>query len=341
MMKDGSTLIMKKKVTLADIAAACGTSTVTVSKALADKSGVGEEMRRKIKETAESMGYISARSPFGLKNENVCVIVPSKFINPNGSFYWALYNSLVVRLKKDNMYSIMENLSEEDERDLVLPKLVTENKVAAVISLGQLSPEYAEKLIEARPETLLLDYYIPEITADSIVTNGYSGGYKLTAYLISQGHKNIGFIGSRFATSSIFDRYMGYLKAMIANGLEVRSDWTIDDRDDSRDFIEFDFPKEMPTAFVCNCDEAAYRAIKQLKSMGYDVPGDISVVGYDNYLISEVSEPSITTINVDSEYMADIAVSAVEERMLDPNGVRRTRTIDGDLVIKNSVKNIG
>ena len=78
------------------------------------------------------------------------------------------------------------------------------------------------------------------------------------------GHRKIGFIGSKFATSSIFDRYMGYLKALIENGLEVREDWVIDDRN-QRDFIEMTFPEEMPTAFVCNCDEAAYHAIRQLR----------------------------------------------------------------------------
>mgnify|MGYP000105062844 CR=1 FL=1 len=94
----------------------------------------------------------------------------------------------------------------------------------------------------------------------------------------------------------------------------------------------------MPTAFVCNCDEAAYRAIRQLRGMGYNVPEDISIVGYDNYLISEVSDPTITTINVDADYMADLAVMTLMDRMEEPDGKPRIITIEGDLVIKDSVK---
>lgn len=96
----------------------------------------------------------------------------------------------------------------------------------------------------------------------------------------------------------------------------------------------------MPTAFVCNCDEVAYRAIRQLRGMGYNVPEDISIVGYDNYLISEVSDPTITTINVDADYMADLAVMTLMDRMEEPDGKPRIITIEGDLVIKDSVKRI-
>ena len=151
------------------------------------------------------------------------------------------------------------------------------------------------------------------------------------------GHKKIGYIGSKFATTSIFDRYMGYVKAMIEHGYEVNEKWRIDDRD-KRDFITMTFPEDdMPTAFVCNCDEAAYRAIRQLRGMGYNVPED---VGYDNYLISEVSDPTITTINVDADYMADLAVMTLMDRMEEPDGKPRIITIEGDLVIKDSVKRI-
>ena len=74
--------------------------------------------------------------------------------------------------------------------------------------------------------------------------------------------------------------------------------------------------------------------------MGYSVPEDISIVGYDNYLISDVSDPTITTINVDAEYMADLAVSTLIAHMENPNDKPRIRTIEGDLVIKDSVKRI-
>lgn len=330
-------IILKKAVTLIDIANACGTSNVTVSKALAGKSGVSDSLREKIKQVADEMGYVGVKGSATKGNKTIGVLIPTKFINPNGSFYWALYNSIVTRLKRDNMFCIMENLDQEDEDALKLPRLIEDRQVSALISLGQLSESYAKLLYSNMKSLILLDYYVPSLKLDSVVTNGYSGGYKLASYLIKMGHKKIGYIGNRFATSSIFDRYMGYMKAMIENGLPVDDHWLVDDRD-KRDFITMTFPTDdMPTAFVANCDEAAYHAIRQLRALGYSVPQDISIVGYDNYLISEVSDPTITTINVDAEYMVDLAVKALITRIEHPEETPRIRTIEGDLVVKNSV----
>ena len=331
---------MKKPCTLIDIAKACNTSNVTVSKALSGKSGVSNELREKIKTIAEEMGYISNRSSAVKNNRIVGVLIPEKFINPNGSFYWGLYNCIVQRLKKEGISCIMENLSQEDENKFIMPNFVIDHKISGLISLGQVSDSYAERLYLNLPQMLMLDYCVPQVKADSIISNGYAGGYKLCSYLISMGHTKIGYIGTKLATTSIFDRYMGYLKAMIEHGLDIPECWTIDDRGTDGKFIDISLPDQMPTAFICNCDETAYLAIKQLKEKGYSVPEDISVVGYDNYLISEVSDPTITTIAVDAEYMADSAVCTIVERIANPNKQPRTQTLDGDLVIKNSVNKL-
>ena len=331
---------MGKTVTLSDIAKACGTSNVTVSKALSNKKGVSEELREKIKEVAQQMGYVSVHSEFAVKNNYmVGVLIPDKFMNPNGSFYWALYNSLVKVFRRRNYFCLIETLSQNDENDLVLPRLVSEGKVTSLISLGQLSKEYVEKLKETRLPIILLDYYITDSDVDAVITNGYMGGYELTSYLIRLGHRDIGFIGTVKATTSIFDRYMGFMKAMLENGLEVRKEWTLDDRD-NREFIKIPFPDKLPTAFICNCDETALHAIRQLEELGYSIPDDISIVGYDNYLISEISKPSITTIDVDANKMASAAVDMLIRRIGEPTGPAMTMTIDGTLIEKGSSKKI-
>ncbi|SDA13430.1 LacI family transcriptional regulator [Ruminococcus sp. YE71] len=332
---------MSKQVTLNDIAKACGTSTVTVSKALADKKGMSDELRRRIKETAQQMGYVPVRSETADKNNRmVGVIIPEKFMQPNGSFYWALYNDLVGKLGEQNYFCLIEMLPQKNEDELVMPQLITEAKVSALISLGQLNAEYVAELKKRISPLLLLDYYLADSGLDSVITNGYGGGYELASYLIRMGHKDIGFIGTVKATSSIFDRYMGYMKAMLENGLTVRPEWTLDDRCD-RDFIEIAFPEKLPTAFVCNCDEAAYHAIRQLEAKGLSVPDDVSVVGYDNYLISEVCRPAITTINVDSKQMAASAVKLITDRFETPDTKPVTLTISGELIEKESAKKLG
>ena len=269
----------------------------------------------------------------------VGVVIPEKFMNPNGSFYWALYNDIVKIFMQHGYYCIIEIITEEDEQKLVMPKLINDGTASALISLGQLSYDYVVELRRNVPAMILLDYYIHGLDIDSVTTDGYSGGYELTSYLIGMGHRDIGYIGTVKATSSIFDRYMGYMKAMIDAGLDVNKQWTLDDRD-NRDFIRIAFPDKLPTAFVCNCDEAAYLTIKQLEEKGIRVPEDISVVGYDNYLISEVTKPAITTIDVDSRRMADKSVKLLISRIEDPCRASSMLKINGALIEKESVKRI-
>lgn len=338
--KDREEQIMpKKQVTIADIAKICGTSTVTVSKALCGRSGVSEEVRAKIRETADKMGYVSTKSVSNKFDGVIGVLIPNKFINPNGSFYWALYNNILKVLKSSGISCIQENIGAEEESALAVPNLFSNNRVTGVISLGQLSVPYLQMLMNHTNNLVLLDYYIPDTELDCVITNGYFGGYMLTDHLISLGHKDIGFIGTRTATSSIFDRFMGYLKAMLEHDLAVEPEWLIPDRPSGGERWErLEFPERLPTAFVCNCDETAFVAIRDLKSKGLSVPRDISVVGYDNYLISEISDPPITTIDVNSEEMAKEALNALFERIEKPSAPKKTRILTGKLVIKDSTR---
>lgn len=332
----------RKQVTLSDIAEVCGTSNVTVSKALSGKDGVGDELRERIKAVAREMGYTSAvKASQSEINGNIGVIIPEKFLTPIGTFYWALYNRIVQRLKEDNISCIQENIGEDEEAALVTPNILANDKITGLISLGQLSPEYVKMLMQKTNNLVLLDYYIPGIDTDCVISNGISGAYRITKHLIENGHKNIGFIGTRLATSSIFDRFTGFARAMLEHNLPIREDWIINDRkNDNMNFGEMDFPSTMPTAFVCNCDEIAFAAIRKLKSLGYSVPDDISVVGYDNFLISEIAEPQITTISVDAKEIADTAVAMLIERINNPMKKAEIRSISGNLEIKNSVKKL-
>ena len=68
--------------------------------------------------------------------------------------------------------------------------------------------------------------------ADCVLSDNTSGSYMLTEHLIATGRKSIGFVGSVQSTSSIMDRYLGYVKAMLRAGLPIRDDWRLEDRDD-------------------------------------------------------------------------------------------------------------
>ena len=96
----------------------------------------------------------------------------------------------------------------------------------------------------------------------------------------------------------------------------------------------------MPTAFVCNCDETAYKLVNQLKNAGYSVPEDISVVGYDNHIYSTICNPRLTTLDVNSRVMSTEAVDIILHKIRDVNYRRGRTLVTGKLVRRESVKKI-
>ena len=93
----------------------------------------------------------------------------------------------------------------------------------------------------------------------------------------------------------------------------------------------------MPTAFVCNCDETAFRFIGELQRQGYRVPEDISVTGYDNYTVSDMCVPAITTVEVDLTEMAHTAVTLLLSRLDNPQKPAARHVIPGRIVMKQSI----
>ena len=335
----------KKKVRLSDIADRLNISTVTVSKALANKDGVGDDLRKQIKALAEEMGYKTKNtagvSENGKLTGNIGILIPSRFFSKDYSFYWYLFNHLSSELLNRNYYSIMELLSTEDEQNIVLPRMLNDKKVDGIIILGQVSTNYIEAIHSHFDNFILMDFYTNQMSLDCVSNDDYYCSYMLTSYVISQGHRNIRFVGNFNATTSIRDRYMGFQKAMLENNIETTLKDIIDDRDPVSGKITIQLPQDnMPTAFVCNCDLTAATVIDELTALGYKVPDDISVTGFDNYLSPDrISIPS-TTVYIKPEDTASVAADLIIKKINGEPYIHGRHLVSGSIVIRDSVKKI-
>lgn len=336
--------MIKKTVTMSDIAAELGCSTVTVSKALSNKDGVSDDLRQRIKQKASEMGYRVSRASKNLKEtltHNIGVLVAKRFVSDDSAFYWVVYRYIVELAQKQSYYGILEVISENEERLGIIPNSVIDQKVDGIIVLGQFSDQYVENMISTQIPIVFLDFYSSRSDVETVLSDNYFGSYSITNYLISKGHSRIGFIGSITATSSIQDRYMGYYKSLLEHGIPLRDDWIIEDRDrEGVSFKSITFPDEMPTAFVCNCDRIAYQVINQLKAIGYRVPEDISVVGYDNHIYSTISNPRITTMDINSYHMSSEAVEILAKKIRDNNYHCGRILVTGKLLERDSVRSL-
>ena len=304
-----------KKVTMRDIGTAAGVSAVTVSKALAGKPGMSDDMRRQIQDLAAKMGYQypEGRNAAPLKTGlDIGIVIPEQYFEPD-SFYAMIYKKLISRLSLDGQFGLLELLSAADDAALHPPRLIDTQHVDGLILLGQPSKEYFRKLALLGTPIVFLDFYDEQGSADSVVGDNTYGCYRLTSHLIKNGHRNIGFVGNMRVTSSILDRFLGYYRALLMHDLTLHPEWILKDRDSHNNFIDIVLPDHLPTAFVCNCDVIAARLISLLQARGLRVPQDISVTGFDDYLILPSSVP-LSTFRIDIDDMVELAVKAITER---------------------------
>ena len=269
---------MAKAVRMSDIAEQLQISTVTVSKALAGKDGVSEELRKKIQKLAVEMGYQFQKNK---QEQTPCytigIITSYRYIEKGQSFYWAMY----------------------------------------------------ERAFQA------------ELQQDSVISDGYYGMYLMTKHLLQAGHREIAFVGSIEETSSILDRYYGYCRAMREAGILVTEKQVLPDRDaEGKIANSLEKLSKMPTAFACNCDSTAYILISLLQKAGFSIPNDISVVGFDDFIFAELSNPPITTYAVDINLMSKKGVRQLLARIKNPAIPIRHIVVSGTMIHRKSVRNL-
>lgn len=331
----------KKAITQADIAREVNTSIVTVSNALSGKKGVNDELRQKILDIAEELGYKYKKSKAEKKETEYCnigVVMSERYLKMVPSFYMKVYQEMVIAAAEKGVFVLLDVLRIEDEKRMQIPDLAINGAVDGILILGELKHQYIALFREiSRVPVVFVDYYEDIPDTDFIITSGYLGTYQITKILLEAGYKEIAFVGTIGATSSITDRYMGYRKALLENDLEVNFD-IVKDRKLWDDSLEIELPDKMPEAFVCNCDKTASILIKQLAQAGYRIPQDIAVTGFDNYLMEDMGELQLLTYDVDIKAIAQVSVNTIIRKIRHTHFIPRLRIIEGRVIMGNSFK---
>lgn len=327
----------RKSVSMQDLADKLGISKVTVSKALNGKDGVGEELKEKIFALARESGYVLP--DYGKrKSKKVGIIMSPRFSSGDeGKFYMAMYERIIYELQKASCSSIMISPTVA-----TLPSdlntIQTRGLFDGLIFLGILDHEVQKQIDQIDLPKVYVDIYDRTHKSDSVITENIYSSYELTNYLIQQGHTKIGFVGTVGSTTSISDRYLGYLRRMLEEGLNPEEKWKIPDRSEEGVAISIPLPEELPTAFVCNCDETAFRLVRALNERGIRVPEDVSVTGFDDSIYAQLCSPPLTTVAVDTDAIARLAAKRMVKHMNEPHkrGGEVYR-IPGKIIYRDSV----
>lgn len=339
------------KVTMKDIANKLGLSINAVSLALNDRAGVGENTRKLILDTAENMGYLDQRSKYlpSYSNKNICVLLRTYYFN-DMQFYGRILLGLEEAAKEAG-YDLLINSFVKDDN---IPACVENHKVSGVIVIGKISDKFLIHLKSYSIPVLLVDHTSLLESTDSVLTDNKLGAFKATKYLLDGGFTKIGFFGGVDYSLSVRERYLGYEEALRL-GIHFVSYKDLLDYMGTYSLVE-DIEKHIinqeisiiedkiskmtnkPEVFFCSNDKAAILLSRALKNMGYKLPDDISIFGFDDIALADMVVPPISTAHVYKELMGRKAVERLLGRLKDPKGRIEKITMDVNLIIRDSVR---
>lgn len=314
-MTEGLYHAMKQKTSMQEIADRLNLSKNAVSLALNNKPGVSEETRQLVLSLAKKLNYSLPSQKNQSLSNNILLFIP-EYIRDDHYFYNEIYWSIDYNATHMGYNLVMTIITDDMQQQKQLPSLCSELSYIGIMLIGVFDESYVEYLTTLQRPLLSIDHYYYRLPLPSVVTDNLEGAYYLTRKVIEYGHTELGFIGSIDMTSSIFERWCGFQRALDESGLPNREEFNIrapsplstllNDPEELYAYLK-EFPA-FPTAFVCAGDRIAISCIQALQMLGKRVPEDVSVVGFDDIELGKFISPRLTTMHVHRKRMGEAAV---------------------------------
>ncbi len=339
-------MAQKTETTIHDIAKELNLAASTVSRALKDNPLISEATRKKIKETAEKMGYrpnVMAANFRTKRTNTIGVIVP--LINRH--FFSSVISGIeAIAYQQGFAVTISQSNDNFEKEDKIAHTFFSNRVDGLIVSIGMQTQKYEHlKLFTDRNIPLVFfDRVVDEIDAHKIVVDDFGSAYRATVHLIEKGRTRIAHIGGPLNMKIYQQRQDGYNKALADSGLEQYDNFIINNsltREDGTNAIKKLLKnKNKPDAIFCANDTTALSSIIYLQKQGIKVPNDIAIVGYSNEPFSEVVTPSISTIKQPGFEIGQKAAELIINQITNKQKVDKfeTITMPTELIIRDSSK---
>jgi len=332
------------KVTIRDIAEKANVSIATVSRVINNKSeGVGEETRKRILKLVKELGYqpnALARGLVTKKTKTVGLIIPD-ITNP---FFADIARGVEDQANLFGYNVFLCNTDDDLDKENKYINALKEKYVDGIIFTSSSIPNqnHIVELIKTGIPTILMDRQIDDKHVVGIFIDNLLGGYIATKHLLELGYSRIACITGPLFLKSAVERLQGYEKALNEYGMEVDNEIVAEGTykmESGYETAKELLAKGVRTFFVCN-DIMALGVCKAVKESGYNIPEDVSVVGFDDIQISHVIEPPLTTVRQPSYDMGKEAIKMLVKLIEGKKIRKKIVKFKPELVIRQSTKAI-
>ncbi len=316
----------RKRITMQDIAQACGLSRNTVSKVFNDRGAIPEETRRLVLDKARELGYTQLPAESG-QGRSIALLTQHKLLSHNfGAFFITSFTDQISRAG----YTLkMYEISLAEIREKRLPPHLDLEETAGILGIELFDRAYLENVCALGKPTVFVDGYPhaaeSPIDCDFVSMENLASETALVRRMIRAGARKIGFVGDREHCNSFYERWLGCCSALREAGLPVREELCILAADgeyygDPEWLLrQLEALPEMPDGFACANDYLAIHLMTALKKLGLSVPGDVMVSGFDGSMEAAVVTPSLATARIPSGEIGRLAASILAQRIRQPD----------------------
>ncbi|MDR6553078.1 LacI family DNA-binding transcriptional regulator [Paenibacillus qinlingensis] len=337
---------MSKKVSMQQIADRLGMSKYTVSQALSGKSGVSEENRLRIQETAKAMGYTLQQTQTARSSTHqavkltaiegahttteftpyILVWIQSTYLQDN-PFWGKVLTGIATASKELGYEHLIVPIAPNHQPQLQIPSYIDLSHCIGQLLAGTFPTQSVVSLKQSGIPLVLIDHNEPLIEVDSVLNNNLDAGKMACQRLLSTAAKRVIFIGDDQFAVSFKERWWGCRMALedMAGPAEHYhlKKWQIAyshphmlhqlDRK-----VAALTPETMPDGFVCANDHLALALLPILKRHGLEVPSQVKVIGLDNIEAAAYATPALSTIELGKEALGIRAVETLLYRLQHP-----------------------
>jgi len=317
------------EITAKNIAERLGISASAVSLAMNGKPGISVSTREKILAEAVRMGYSLQKRSYSAASQNIRYVI---FLEGGDTVKETSFYSIVLQgieaKAKEYGYNVLVSYfySTGDWAEQI--STVCKDVAGLIILATEVEDRHLEKaytcgLKKQTIPIIMADNATSMVDVDCVVSDNLRGAYQAVTYLLDKGHRDVGYLRSKSRIDNFDEREAGVVKARNERGLGDSAEIQTVDVGISSEQAYYDMCVWLEaggkplSAFFADNDIIAAACIRALKSKGYRVPEDISIVGFDDMPICTMIDPTLTTIRVMKEQLGTTAMEILHQRILD------------------------
>lgn len=289
--------------TMQEVAKKAGVSKATVSRVLSGKGYTSEETKERVYKAIEETGYrpnLLARNLATSKSQCIGLVVTNTLYT--GSYFSELLSQAAKRLEANGRQLILVDGKHSAEEEKAAIDFLLDLRCDAIIIYPRfLNVDEMDALVEKHKQPIMvMNRKLRKHQSHCICCDHHGASFMATQHLIERGHRDIAFITGSMDSPTAIDRLAGYKAALTACGLPVRDaliaygKWSPASGAQAAEKL---LSAALPfSGLVVSNDDMAIGAMKTLNGAGLKVPGDVSIIGFDNIATAPFLQPALSSI---------------------------------------------